>query len=86
MTASDAPEGTSYLKVTDREAATTIQQFVNLPADFDPSKFIEVKYWAKFSFQDAAIDAATTGEDRHFDLLGKITVGHEPNSDGNSQK
>ena len=74
------------MKVTDREAATQVLQFITLPDDFDVSKFLEIKYWAKFSYQDQAQEEATTGEDRHYDLLGKITMNHEPNSDGNSSK
>ena len=66
ITASDAPEGESYARVFDRaESTSSIGVKLQIPDDFDDMRWIQVRYWAKFSYKDAASDAAATGEDRH---------------------
>ena len=84
VTAADAPEGTSYLKVGNRvnPGSFEVGQVLTLPENFDADQLIEIQYWAKFSYADAAEDAATLGEDRHNEWLGKMQLIHEPNSDG----
>ena len=84
VTASDAPQGTTYLKVGNRVSPGTVDvgQFLTLPENFDANQLLEFRYWAKFSYDDAAVDAATIGEDRHNQWLGKMQIIHEPNEDG----
>ena len=83
-----APFGTSYIKNTNRVNDEDLITYLKLPDSWlqngnNSDELIEIRYWAKFDYQDALVDAATTGEDRHNALLTKITVVHDPLQDGN---
>lgn len=49
----EAPEGFQYLKVTDRSESSDIEQWLHLPSDFHDDWLIEIRYWAKFDYQDS---------------------------------
>ena len=49
----DAPEGFQYLKVTDRSESSDVEQWLHLPSDFHDDWLIEIRYWAKFDYQDS---------------------------------
>ena len=80
----DAPEGFQYLKVTDRSESSDVEQWLHLPSDFNDDWLIEMRYWAKFDYQDKSTEPS--GEDRHNRLLTKITMYHYPYPSNGNEK
>ena len=83
-----APAGTSYIKNTNRISDEDLITYLQLPNSWlengeNSNQLIEIRYWAKFNYQDEAVDAASIGEDRHNALLTKVTVTHDPLQNGN---
>ena len=84
VTASDAPQGQSYARVTNRsDWDSRVAVNLQVPGNFDPTKWIQVRYWGKFAYKDAVSDAAATGEDRHHYLYMGFKTTYDTLGDGN---
>ena len=51
----EAPEGYQYLEVVDRQKDRIIEQALILPENFNSDTLIEIRFWAKFRYNDENI-------------------------------